>query len=112
MDDFFQEGSLLVHASRFHEMNAVNSINLDNLTNGFNILKEYMLCPAKLLPNNQVKPFVDLGILKKSLQIRNAWEIGENDLDGVVIKPDDFPIIPDQILDAPVLKLLQKKKTR
>ena len=56
------------------------------------------------------EPNINKGILKRSLHVRYAWEIDENDLDFAAIRPDDTPFIPNNVSDAPVLKALQKKK--
>lgn len=108
----FKPGNLLISASRFHEMNAVSSKNLDNLINGFKILKKYRLCPAKIidLRTGAIEPYFDKAILKKELHIKNAWEIGEHDLDNVVIKKDDSPIIPENEQSPPVLNVLKSKR--
>jgi hypothetical protein len=94
--------------SRIHEMNANKSENLDNLIREFKEKKEYMLCSAKIMSNGKIQPFFDKSIIKRSLIVKNAWEIGENDLDRVVIRKDDSPIIPDNIEFIPVLKLLDE----
>jgi len=96
--------------SKFHEMTADNPTNLTNLINGFNSLKQYALFPALLNPDGTVEPYFDLVILKRKLTIRDAWEIGEHDLDSVVIKKEDKPIIPTDKPDAPILNLLKRKK--
>ena len=57
-------------------------------------------------------PYYETAIVKKELHIRNAWEIGENDLDMVVMKSTDLPIIPSEVKNAPVLDLLKKKKSK
>lgn len=110
--DEFKSGNLFILASRFHEMNANSSINLDNLINGFNTLKQYRLCPAKIIDINtgQIEPYFDRAILKRELYIKHAWEIGKHDLDNVVIKKGDSPIIPDNVINAPVLEVLKNKK--
>ena len=105
----FQSVNLFVLTSRIHEMNASSSTNLNNLINSFNTLKQYRLCPAKLIDNGKIEPYFDRAILKRTLYIKNAWEIGEHDLERVVIKKNDSPIIPNDISDVPVLKLLKKK---
>ncbi len=108
----FQSNELIISMSRIHEMNAENSNNLDILTNGFNALKQYQLCPATISTTKEsIQPYYDKSILKKSLFIKNAWEIGENDCDCVVIKKSDCPIIPTGTTDAPILKLLKKLNT-
>jgi hypothetical protein len=49
-------------------------------------------------------------ITKHHLNVREAWEIGPNDLDGSAVFPDDDVMIPaDRKADAPVLQLLKWK---
>lgn len=105
----FQSGDLYIFASRFHEMNASTPTNLDYMIKGFNFFRQYKLCPAKITNDGKVEPFFDKAILKRSLFVKNAWEIGEYDLDFVVIKKGDSPIIPNDVVDAPVLKVLKRK---
>ena len=98
---------LLTITSRIHEMEANTSQNLNDLIGMFNITKRYQLYPAKISEKgNDIVPYFDKGILKTSLTIKEAWEIGENDLDRVVIRGNDSPIIPEGVKDAPVLKIL------
>lgn len=107
----FQNGDIFVSAARFHEMNAESPTNLNNLINGYNYFKKFWLFPAKYKPDGGIEPYLETGILKTSLTIRNAWEIGEQDFDSVVIKKEDDPIIPKDITDAPVIKLLKRKRS-
>lgn len=96
-------------ASRIHEMNPNSPENLNNLIGLFNTMKKYKLYPAKISHSgNEIKPFFDSSILKTTLIIKEAWEIGENDLDRVVIKGNDRPIIPKGNSEAPILKILNK----
>ena len=90
-------------------MNANSPENLNNLIGLFNTMKKYKLYPAKFSHSgNEIKPFFDRSILKTTLIIKEAWEIGENDLDSVVIKGNDRPIIPEGNTEAPILKILNK----
>jgi hypothetical protein len=50
-------------------------------------------------------------ILKKTLQVREAWTIGVNDIDGSGVLPeDDVPIPPEHESDAPVRELLRRQR--
>jgi len=49
-------------------------------------------------------------ITKSSIRIVPAWQLGDNDLDSAAIGPEDDPIIPATIADAPVLRLLERRK--
>ena len=92
-------------------MTANSPENLNNLINLFRNKKEYKLYLAKMSNNGKdIEPFFDKSILKTNLTIKEAWEIGENDLDRVVIKKSDVPIIPEGNINAPVLKILNKSE--
>jgi hypothetical protein len=107
--ELFKSAKFILSPSRFHEINADNSTNLQNLIQGFNYFKQYRFCPAKILESGKIEPYTDKAILKRKLIVKNAWEIGLNDLDGVVIRKDDKPIIPNHITNAPVLELLKQR---
>lgn len=105
-----KDGQTMISASKFHEMQTNNPSNLTKLISGLNQFKEYTLFPASLRENGSIEPFFDLGIFKKQLTVRHAWEIGEHDFDAPVIRSDDNPIIPADKPDAPVIHLLKKKR--
>jgi hypothetical protein len=107
-----EDGGFFISASRFNEITPNNPTNLNNLIAGWDFLKKYRLIPAQMLEGGRVEPYFDKAIIKTSLVIKNAWEIGENDLDQVVILPNSNPVIPFDVKDAPVLKVLENKKTK
>lgn len=101
-DKFFQI------PSRFHLMTPNDSKNLTNLISGLEYFKKYKLFPAIMYENEKIEPLFEKSIIKTSLTIKEAWEIGENDLERVVIQKDDSPIIPDEHKkDAPILSILE-----
>ena len=110
----FGSGDLFTSASRYHELNATKPNNLENLLAGYKHYKRYRLCLAKMVDKKtgHIIPYYETAIYKKELHIRNAWEIGENDMDMVVIKSGDLPIIPSEVDNAPVLDLLKKKQSK
>lgn len=103
------DGQFISLSSRFHRMEPQNSTNLDNLVNGYNTYRKFVLIPAHIDTNFQMTPIIELGTLKTELKIKNAWEIGIHDFERVVITEDDNPIIPDNIIDAPILEVLKEK---
>jgi hypothetical protein len=113
-DSHFESGNLFTLASRYHELNATKPDNLENLLVGYKHFKKFRLCLAKMVDKKtgHIIPYYETAIIKKELHIRNAWEIGENDMDMVVIKSGDLPIIPSEVNNAPVLDLLKKKKSK
>lgn len=106
-----KSGDHVLIASRIHEMNANSPDNLNNLIGAYHYYKEFRLCPAEVVMNvNRLNPFEEYSILKHKIIIRNAWEIGLNDLDSVVIRQGDNPIIPENIKNAPILDVLKRNE--
>lgn len=102
-----QDGNLISMASRFHRMDAKNGDNLKNLIDGYNHFNKYYLIPAGIDEDLSLKPFPHLKILKHNLTVVNAWEIGINDLERVVITSDDDPIIPIGVENAPIEEVIR-----
>jgi hypothetical protein len=46
------------------------------------------------------------------INVKYAWQVGLNDIDGVGINLDDNIIIPDDVGDAPVIKLMAWKEKK
>jgi hypothetical protein len=103
-----RSSKVIISLSKCLTMTPSSSENLDRLISEFNICREYELCPSKINIDGGIEPFFDKAILKRSLFIKNAWEIGEDDFDRVAIQKDDLPIIPSNIKIAPVLKLINE----
>ncbi|MCC5924471.1 MAG: hypothetical protein JJT77_11860 [Crocinitomicaceae bacterium] len=108
----FTKEKFIISPARFNEMNAKTSENLDNLIHLYNHYKEYFFCPARLFEDGRLEPFVEQSILKKELYIKNAWEIGLNDVERSAIKPNDQPIIPKDVDNAPVIEVLKKLNSK
>jgi hypothetical protein len=106
-----QTNSYISSVSRVHEMNPQSAQNLEQIIEAFNLMKKYKLYPAKITKDGDIEePLFSHGILKTTLTIKNAWEIGEHDIDRAVIKKNDAPVIPNNIKNAPILKILKESK--
>ena len=100
-------------ASQSCTMYPESSANLDRFLTGYDVRKEYLLLPVALGPDRRsMHPAMSLSLLKRNLHVRWAWEIGRNDPDSGAIFPDDQPLIPDDLADPPVLKLLEWKRAQ
>ena len=104
------EGKLVSLSSRFHRMEPHTNTNLNNIIYGYERCKKYIFAPAGIGTNFNIVPYLELGILKTELKIINAWEIGIDDFEKVVITAEDNPIIPNNIKNAPILQVLEEKK--
>jgi hypothetical protein len=103
----------MVLVSRINRMDPKNSDNLDGFLNRFKSVGRFFLAPAHFISEESPPElYLDLRIEKKQLTVRPAWQIGPNDPDSIAIEKDDNPIIPADVLDVPVGKLLKKKRSR
>jgi len=97
--------------TRFHKMDAKTPDNLNTLISGFKHFKKYKLIPASINDKAGVEPIFDRAITKTSLTIKDAWEIGKNDLEVAVIGEEDDPIIPKgNETTAPILEVMKQFK--
>jgi len=96
--------------SRINTMEPSTSENLDRFLDSYNLLHEYYFAPGVVVGSLSDPPkILSEYIIKRDIFIRNAWEIGKNDLDRVAIHSDDDIFIPDNAKNPPALKLLQEK---
>jgi hypothetical protein len=99
-------GSTIGFVSRINVMKPASSRNLDMFLAEFKRHGRFVLAAAHL-PTREDEPERLDGVLGKyHLVVREAWQISENDPDGVVLDADDPPVIPLDQPTAPVLKAL------
>jgi hypothetical protein len=104
---------LAVVLSRINTMEPPSSHHLDAFLANYKTAGAYWLGYCLRAPGSPNPELIlDSAILKRDLYLRNAWEIGKNDLDGVGVLPGDIPVIPADHPDAPVLELLRWKQER
>jgi hypothetical protein len=97
--------------SRIQKMEPDSGENLERFLPAYERYKGYFLMPA-VWRASEPEIIYGSAIFKRELHVRQAWEIGQNDPDGVAIHPDDAPVIPAGEQNAPVLELLQRKQKR
>ena len=110
-----KEGSSrqFVVTSRTHRMEAQSLHNLTLFLEHYQKSQKYTLIPVHMVSEMEGgEVFWDLGIEKRTIQVREAWQIGENDPDVSVIQPDILPILPSDVADPPVLRALQRLERR
>jgi hypothetical protein len=102
-----QKGKTVMYVSRINRMTPTTTTNLDTFITEYQKAGAFLLAPAEMGPDGP-NPFLDFSIGKRSLEIRQAWEIGENDPDISALDDDDQPIIPVDIADPPVVRALER----
>jgi hypothetical protein len=102
-------GELLEMVSRVQRMSPSSSQNLETFLEAFQQHRRFLLVPAHFpTRQSQPEPLMEFGLGKYDLVVRDAWEIGEHDPDGIVLDPNDPPVIPRDQRNAPVLKALAR----
>ena len=96
---------------RVNMMTPTSSQNLDAFLANYTSSGMYGLSYA-IGEGEKLEPRFSATIAKRQLNVRQAWEVGLNDFDGVGIREDDDPIVPAGQTDPPVHRLLEKKKKR
>ena len=107
------ENKRLLFVSRIHRMTPNNLKNLENFIQFYNRMGYFFLAPAQINTdrNNLQMPSRELALLKRKLDVRQAWQIGENDPDIAVLHKDDEPIVPEGVTDPPVNNALMRMRS-
>ncbi len=100
-----------VLVTRIQTMEPTSHVNLDNFIKSFHEAGHYGVAHCIMEPGS-AEPEIQLQhvIIKRELFVRDAWQLGMNDVDHVGLLPDDDPIIPADQVDPPVLELLRRKR--
>lgn len=106
-------GAYKVSTYRIHTIDNPSANHVDQFKQDFERYKAYILIPGVISgPTAQPQFFHELGIFKHQISIRDAWDIGPNDLDSIGVMADDEPIIPVGIEEPPVYELQKIKRSR
>ena len=99
---------VVMSVSRIHRLSPKTSTNLDNFLAAYKKAGAFFLAPVQFPKDvmSPQEPFVQFAIGKRHLDLRPAWQIGENDPDFFVLAEDDEPLIPAGVTDPPVNKAL------
>lgn len=107
-------GKTMMMVTRNHTMEPTSTENLDRFLAGLADPPNYLLAPAHYNPEQGGQSLgMDLAIHKTELVVRNAWEIGPNDIDMTGLAPDDDPVVPEGVENPPckeALALLRSMK--
>ena len=107
----YKKGREIISISRVHHMDGRNPMSLRMFQERFDRSGKFWLMAAHW-PDEHSQPtlYESTAILKNAIRITPAWQVGENDPDSAAFGPEDEPIIPVTVTDAPVLKMLERRK--
>jgi hypothetical protein len=103
------DSRLTMFICRIQRMEATTSGNLDHFLKAYDDVGALILAPAFIV-GEAPQVDMDLAIGIHHVFVRNAWEIGPNDIDSVAIQTGDHPIIPKDVKEPPVLKLIRNRR--
>jgi hypothetical protein len=66
----------------------------------------FFLVPA-FAPGKNPQHAEVYGDLESSIRFCSEWEIGEHDPDSLAVQLDDDPVLPENMLDVPFVRLVQ-----
>jgi hypothetical protein len=98
-------------SSRFHDMEPTTPTNMLQVIDAYENLGYLPILPAGVV-NDKFEADVESRIKIKNLSIKDAWEISLEDIECVAILEDDDIFIPSNIIDAPILDVIKKKKSK
>ena len=101
---------LITMCSRIHEMTPPTDQNWNNFEKEYKKHGSYSLSFGAFF-NGQFYPYPEFEkylIKKKELVIKNAWEVGLNDIERIVLRHDDEPLIPEEAEYIPYFENFNK----
>ena len=105
--DILPDSRLFLMLTRINTMEPTSNKNLDGFLASYNVMKSFYLAPAICQNDSREPEPLENGILKHELIVKNAWEMGRNDIDVCGMRADDDPIIPEGQQQAPILEALE-----
>jgi hypothetical protein len=108
-----QSGQMVLSVAQICTMKQQIPGNMERFAKLVKEVSRFTIVPVELSAgSNREAMNLEFGIELKTLNVREAWEIGEHDRDSMGIRLDDDPIIPPDIHDAPVEKMLSQRRSR
>lgn len=106
------DGKYIMIVNRCHTMEPNDDRNLSGFLERLKRCERFGLIYATLGEDGRsMKPDFSSVLLMTKLVVREAWEVGVGDMDGMAIQPDDDPIVPPSCPNPPIRDLLEWMKS-
>jgi hypothetical protein len=102
------DATRVVMVARVNTMEPSSNENLKRFLDSYEVCKSYILSFG-FREGQHLAMASENQLLKQQLVVREAWEIGPNDIDVVAIRDGDDPVVPDGQECAPVLRALKRR---
>ena len=106
-------GKVVSYLFRINRMLPNASTNLKTFIASYNKFGRYFVVPAQFGETGNIVEMLSLKyfITKRRLEVREAWQIGENDHDICALELIEDPIIPEGVVDPPIIDALRQIRT-
>lgn len=105
-----KNGNTIIMMTKVSTMTPNNPRNLESFLESYRRFGYFNLAPFYIkLGSEKQEPMDELGFVIKDLCVKNAWEVGVTDMENTAIHPTDNPVIPQGLVNAPVLEVLKMK---
>ncbi len=84
--------------------------NLEVFQHALEDIGSYFLLPVVLNNDGTTQFLTKRSILKRKIHVREAWQIGSQDLDCLAVRPTDDVIIPDGEESPPIHSLWERRR--
>lgn len=101
-----------INHSRTTTMTPERPGNLETFLEHLGASGRYVLTPASIGSSGLPEFHKQFSILKRTLYVRDAWEVGSTDVDAMAIRSTDTVFIPPNVEAAPVTELLEGRARR
>ena len=99
--------------ARIQTMEPNNDLSWMQFEESYNKFKSFRLAPAYMIKGNQYPEVeFDSAISIKEINIKQAWEVGINDIEQIAIYPEDNILVPEGIVNPPFQKILESKEAK
>ena len=107
--DELKAEQLFGYVTRNNRMYPATNAHLEGFLDAYARAGAFLLVPFHLPgKRGQPIPIPVEPIPMRELHVRPAWEVGDNDLDLMALRPDDDPYIPHGMENPPVLRALAR----
>jgi hypothetical protein len=104
----YRKGDMIKYLARHNLMQPTSTLNLDRFLAAYADHGRYLLVPAHFKGVTEApEPFLDLGIGKYDLDVKDAWTIGAGDMDASILDLDDPPFVPPDEGSPPAIEAMK-----
>lgn len=104
------DGQWFWQLSRMQTMYPTNREHLDGFLEDCERIGCYFVAPAEMTPDGETVIHSDLALLKRDLNIKDAWSVGPDDDAMMALRDDDEIIVPADVSNPPCDEVMKLRR--